>query len=399
MLAYDIYAFARMIRDEVRTSAYAEALRRSIRPESVVLDLGTGVGIWALLACKFGARKVYALDPNDVIHVAREIAVANGVADKIEFIQQMSTEVTLPERPNLFITEMHGIVPMFEQNLPSIIDARERLLTPDSTMIPRRELLWAAPVEAAECFDHVAQPWIDQPYGFDWTPAMRVAKNDWFKNKSTLAPADFLAKPTCWSTLDYRTLTNPNVCGELMWAADRAGMGHGVLVWFDSELTDGIGFSNAPGLPETIFGQAFFPWLRPVAISAGDTISVTLRCDLVETYHLWRWKTVIQGAPSEPKAQFAQSSFIQMPLAQSVLSTHAPDFKPRLSRRGQIRQFILTEMDGKHSVANIAAATLGKFREEFSDEADALKAVEDVAAKYSTPLTGLEGAGLLGKKP
>jgi hypothetical protein len=52
-----------------------------------------------------------------------------------------------------------------------------------------------------------------------------------------------------------------------------------------------------------------------------------------------------------------------------------------------------------HSVANIAATTLGKFRENFSDEADALKAVEDVAAKYSTPLTGLEGARLLGKEP
>ncbi len=67
MLAYDIYAFGGMIRDRVRTDAYAEALRRSVGPNSVVLDLGTGVGIWALLACRFGARKVYAVDPNDVI--------------------------------------------------------------------------------------------------------------------------------------------------------------------------------------------------------------------------------------------------------------------------------------------------------------------------------------------
>src|SRR5258708_7001369 len=128
MLSYDIYSFGRMIRDSVRTDAYAEALRRSVGSNSVVLDMGSGVGIWALLACRFGARKVYAVDPNDVIQVAREIAAANGYADRIEFIQDMSTNVTLPEQADLVVTEMHGIVPMFEQNLPSIIDARQRLL-------------------------------------------------------------------------------------------------------------------------------------------------------------------------------------------------------------------------------------------------------------------------------
>jgi len=85
-----------MIADTVRTGAYAEALRRAVKAGSVVLDIGTGTGIWALLACKFGARRVYAAEPGDAIHVAREIAAANGWSDRIEFIQRLSTEVTLP---------------------------------------------------------------------------------------------------------------------------------------------------------------------------------------------------------------------------------------------------------------------------------------------------------------
>src|SRR6185436_3279643 len=115
MLSYDIHAFGRMIQDSVRTDAYAQALRRLVRPGSVVLDMGAGVGIWALLACRFGARKVYAVDPNDVIQIAREITAANGYADKIEFINDMSTAVTLPEQADVLVTEMHGVVPMFEQ--------------------------------------------------------------------------------------------------------------------------------------------------------------------------------------------------------------------------------------------------------------------------------------------
>src|SRR5260221_7971762 len=97
MFGYDIYSFGRMIQDRVRTDAYAEALRRSVGASSVVLDMGTGVGIWALLACQFGARKVYAVDPNDAIQIAREIAAANGYASKIEFIQDLTTRITLPE--------------------------------------------------------------------------------------------------------------------------------------------------------------------------------------------------------------------------------------------------------------------------------------------------------------
>src|SRR5258708_12874728 len=122
MLSYDIYSFGRMIRDSVRTDAYAEALRRSVGSNSVVLDMGSGVGIWGLLASRFGARKVYAVDPNDVIQIAREIAAANGYAEKIEFIQDMSTNVTLAEKPDPVATQILQIVPLFDQNLPPIIN-------------------------------------------------------------------------------------------------------------------------------------------------------------------------------------------------------------------------------------------------------------------------------------
>ena len=86
-----------MIADHVRMAAYEQALRRTVRPDSVVVDIGTGTGIFSLLACQFGARKVYAIEPDSAIEVAREIAAANGYQDRITFIQDLSTAVTLPE--------------------------------------------------------------------------------------------------------------------------------------------------------------------------------------------------------------------------------------------------------------------------------------------------------------
>ena len=56
---YPITAYGRMIADEVRMDAYVSALRFVVRPDSVVVDIGAGTGIFALLACRFGARRVY----------------------------------------------------------------------------------------------------------------------------------------------------------------------------------------------------------------------------------------------------------------------------------------------------------------------------------------------------
>ena len=58
---YSIDAYGEMINDRVRMDAYAAALARTVTPGAVVLDIGTGTGIMALLAVRMGARQVYAL--------------------------------------------------------------------------------------------------------------------------------------------------------------------------------------------------------------------------------------------------------------------------------------------------------------------------------------------------
>src|SRR5215510_3803422 len=241
MLSYGIHSYSRMIRDKVRTCAYYEALRARVTPSSVVLDIGTGIGILAFMSCQLGARKVYAVDPNEAIQLAAEIAATNGYSDRIQFIADFSTRIELPEPVDIIVTEMHGILPMFEKNIVSIIDARRRLLSPGGTIIPQRESLWAVPVEAPETFDEVALPWSAHPYGLNLQPAMRVAANSWFK--STVAPQGMVAEPKCWATLDYHTLESENVAGQASWTATRAADGHGIAVWFDTILADGIGFS------------------------------------------------------------------------------------------------------------------------------------------------------------
>src|SRR5437867_10461320 len=106
---YSIYSYGQMLADTPRLDAYVAALKTTVKPGSVVLDLGCGPGVFALLACKLGARRVYAVEPDAVIQLAREAAVANGLADRIEFIQNFSTQITLPEPADIIISDLRGV--------------------------------------------------------------------------------------------------------------------------------------------------------------------------------------------------------------------------------------------------------------------------------------------------
>jgi len=315
---YSLQFYGQMLADAPRMDAYTAALRRAVKPDSVVLDLGCGPGVFALLACKFGARRVYAVEPDNVIGVAREAAVANGCADRIEFFESLSTEITLPEPATVIISDLRGVLPWFEQHIPSIIDARERLLATGGVLIPRRDVLWATVVEAPEQYEDLVGPW--KRFDLDLSAAERLITNTW--RKSYLKPEQLLADPVCWTTIDYNEIKNADVHAEISWRAARNGTAHAVAVWFDSELTDGINFSNHPAAPKMIYGVGLFPFSQPIAITKGERIKVRLAADLVQDGYVWRWDSEF-FAGTRVKASFKQSTFYGVPLSQAQLRKSA----------------------------------------------------------------------------
>jgi len=98
---YDIYDHGRMIADRVRGDAYARAIAATVRPDDIVVDLGTGTGIFAVLAC--GPAHDGSTRSNRPVssRVAREIAAANRCLDRIEFRESDSRKIDLKEKANV----------------------------------------------------------------------------------------------------------------------------------------------------------------------------------------------------------------------------------------------------------------------------------------------------------
>lgn len=379
---YSVAGYGKMIADRERMDAYIGAMRQVVRPGSVVLDIGCGMGIFALLACQIGARRVYAVEPDDAIQVARELAVENGYEDRIVFIQDRSDRIGLPEKADVVVSDLRGVLPLFQQHLPSVIDARKRFLASAGILIPQRDTLWAAVADAPDLHNRYFGGLDEDSYGLKMNAARTIVANTW--SKARVEPQQVIVEPQCWATLDYRTISDANTSGELTWTMTQSRKGSGLIVWFDSLLIHGVTMSNAPSAPELIYGNAFFPWPEPVDLDAGDRIRVNLKAQLVGQDYLWCWDTSVfePAQPERVKTRFNQSTFFGAPLSTTSLHLRAENHVPQLDADGKIDQFILSSMDGGTAVGDIAHRLLIQFPGHFADWQAGLARVGDLAQRY-----------------
>ena len=148
-----------LLRDARRNQVFYQALAATVTNDSHVLDIGSGSGIWAVAAARLGARRVVAIEHEPLlIGVIREFARESGVAEKITVIQGDSRAVDLAREFDVVISETLGHLIFDEPLLPVMIDARERFLKSEGTLIPQSVSLVAAGA-------HLREPDDDLPVG------------------------------------------------------------------------------------------------------------------------------------------------------------------------------------------------------------------------------------------
>jgi protein arginine N-methyltransferase 1 len=377
---YSVAQFGEMMADKVRMDAYAQALRDCVRADSVVLDIGTGTGIFALLACKLGARRVFAVEPSDAIQVARELAAANGCAGRIEFFQALSTRVALPERASVIVSDLRGVLPLHGGHLDAIADARRRHLAPGGVLLPRGDSLWAALVQSEREYRRVNVPWTEGVEGIEMRSVSSLVANQWWR--AEVAPQALVSAPACWARIDYASVDSADVQGEATLVAAQSGTTHGFCMWFDAQLSDGVRYSNAPGAGELVYGRAFFPWLRPVRLEVGDQVRLRVQARFAGGDYLWTWNTTFRDGAGAVRADFRQSTFLGSPLVPGRLGRQSPSHVPQLSEDGEIDKRVLEMMSQRFALAQIADHLASQFPSRFADGRAALAHVAALSLKY-----------------
>jgi len=379
---YSIAGFGEMIADSVRMDAYARALRQSVRPGSAVLDIGTGTGILAMIACQCGAARVYAIDPSDAVQIALDAVRDNGFSDRVVVIQKRSADLTLPERVETIVSDIRGILPPLGRNLLDLVDARERFLSSGGRLVPRSDSLWASLAEFPDRHAKILSPWLGDRFGLNLRSGARYVQNTWVKVRASAS--ELLAPPSKWAELDYASLAAPRVHGGGELRVSRTGVAHGLVLWFDTELAEGIGFSNAPGGPELIYGQAFFPWPESVAVREGDVVGYQVRADLVGSEYVWTWDSTLRRGAGATGAdvRFRQSTFLGAPFTKETLARRSPSRSPGLGQEGLIARTSLDRMRAGASLDELAQELHREHPDRFRSRQEALDFASDLSSRY-----------------
>ena len=138
----------RMLRDGMRNTAYRAAIER-FAPGRVVLDIGTGSGLLAMMAARAGAAQVYACEANAMLAAAaRAVIAANGLADRITVFDRHSTALDrirdLGGGVDLVVSEVFCATLIGEGVLGTLTHAREELAQPGALFLPERASIIAA---------------------------------------------------------------------------------------------------------------------------------------------------------------------------------------------------------------------------------------------------------------
>ncbi len=157
-----------------------------------------------MLACRAGARRVYAIEESGIAGLARQIARVNGFEDRITSVRGNSRLVTLPERADVVVCDQIGGFGLEAGIFELAKDVRQRFLRPGGTMVPSAVELVVAPVEHPGLYGRL-RFWKGRPADFDWTPAVEVAANTGYPAR--LRPEHLLSAPVSAATLDLTVET------------------------------------------------------------------------------------------------------------------------------------------------------------------------------------------------
>ncbi|NOX98843.1 MAG: class I SAM-dependent methyltransferase [Verrucomicrobia bacterium] len=381
---YSLYDYSNMFADKVRADTYIRALESLITPESVIVDLGAGSGLFSLIACKLGARKVYAIEPSNCIQAGKTLAKDCGFGDRIDWIQNDSRKIQLKEQADIILSDIRGILPLIDNNIEVIADAKNRFLKNGGHILPIVDTLHIALVENSKLHQKCLSPWKNRNYGLELQFLSERHANYWCSVRPK--QKHLVSKAEKWAAIDYASVKDPNFSNTVTLTAERSASVHGFYLWFDTEIAPGIGFSGGPGkIRPSVYGCAFFPWPEPVEMKAGDEVSVHVEASLIAGEYIWLWNTSGFSSSESGKEAFSftQSSFQSEVTALAQLRKRAHSHVPKLSDDGALQSAVLHLMDGDRDLEVITRKLMAKYPERFSKFEEGLAFVGNISEEFS----------------
>ena len=261
-------------------------------------------------AAKAGARRVFGVEIDPIVHVADQIAKLNNI--DVEFIEGDARKVQLPEPATLLIFEDYntGLIDGIGAKLLEV--ARENWLADNYRVLPQGATLNVAPVSSDSVHKQQYPLGVENQsaYGFDFTPLIEIARNTMTQLKGT-PDLKVLAPPKVVLSHDFINPLPTRLSTDVEFEIDQSQLLDGVCLWHDFQLDDDISYSNHPNHPDNavLWGQYFFPTPERWSVRQGDILQVSLSFQDALEDGFWKWKIGLRRAGGDLTNSFSGNTF------------------------------------------------------------------------------------------
>lgn len=272
-----------MLNDKLRTDSFISGLQETVKQGDIVLDIGTGTGVLAIAAARAGAKKVYAIEASGMADVAQATISKTEVADRITLIRGWSTQVELPEKADVLVSEILGNDPFDENILQTFRDARKRLLNFHPRILPENVKVWVLPVMIPQALlknkvllpDDLVnwQSW----YGVDFSALKHVTaglSRYLFRANASLAERlEITGEPVLLADVDFTTFEAMSISNEIACTVKEPF--NGMLMYFESKLGNAV-LSTHPAIAGDANSWVSPVWYFPKAqrLQPGDRFAI-----------------------------------------------------------------------------------------------------------------------------
>lgn len=276
---------ALMLNDRIRTESFIAGINKVVRPNDIVIDIGTGTGILALAAARAGARHVYAIEAGGIGKTAEALFKSNSFGDRITLVSGWSTQIDLEERADVMVSEIIGNEPLDEKIIETNIDARKRLLKDDARLVPGKMRIMGLPVTIPSSelnkrtFSKEALSRWNRWYEFDFSPLQQMisdAPQSFFIKPQKAEHWVSISQPVMLAEIDFKSVKESMIDNNVQATAETTGEISGLLIYFELEIAPDVILSTHPQKADENNHWQSLIWAapKPLFVKNGDSFNV-----------------------------------------------------------------------------------------------------------------------------
>ena len=270
-----------MINDDDRNNFYLSALKTVINTNSNVFEIGTGSALLSIMAANLGAKEINTCETNSIMaNTATKIIADNNLSKKINIIQKKSNDIIVGKDINkpadVLVSEIFSSNLLSEDVLPSLEDAKKRLISKNAKIIPEYGSIMISLFGGddigkniyTEKFENIKLKKFNSIIAKKHILHRQDLKIDLMSNAFEAFRFDFINKNNF-----------PPENKKIEIAAIKKGRSYGIIQWIKLEMGNGLKHENHPTNLTKASGwqKVLYVFDDPIELSIGQKIVITAK--------------------------------------------------------------------------------------------------------------------------